>query len=146
MTSTTPNAAENNFYSADSGFNTPLKLRLCSLYNEKDIGLLKDPQNAHGNAVLDAIFDELNAAFSSASNEGRTLESKSFYSREEMEDYVEDMDYREHSMCFALGWSKFEPENNEFVIDFSYNFGDLYENRQPQTYYENSAFCNYFLW
>ena len=73
VTSTTPNATDNNFYNADSGFNTPISLRSCSLYNYTLIGLVRD-STEQGNAVLDSIYDEINAAFITASKEGRSLE------------------------------------------------------------------------
>ena len=147
VTSTTPNATDNNFYNAESGFNTPLQLRQCSLYNDTDIGLVKSAEfGDKANLVLDAIFDEINAAFQSASAEGLELYKMDFETREQMDDYVKRKSYRENSFCFALGWSTFDPENHEYVIDISYNFGDIYENRMPQTYYENSVYCDWFLW
>ena len=81
--------------------------------------------------MLDAIFDELNQAYASASEEGLALNKIDFDNRGQMNEYVEKKAYRENSMCFALGWSTFDPENHEFVIDISFNFGDVYENRMP---------------
>ena len=130
VTSTTPNATDNNFYNADSGFNTPISLRSCSLYNYTLIGLVRD-STEQGNAVLDSIYDEINAAFITASKEGRSLEKKNFTSRDEMEDYVKEKSYRDNSLCFALGWDTFEPDTNEFIVDISLNFGDTYETRLP---------------
>ena len=104
VTSTTPNATDNYFYSADSGFNTSLSLQQCSLYNDTTVGLVLS-SDEHGNAVLWAIFDELNKAFVSASDEGLQLFKREFDSRDEMNDYVKKVAYRDNdSMCFALGW------------------------------------------
>ena len=77
VTSTTPNATENYFYSADSGFNTSLSLKQSSLYNNTSVVLVLG-SNEQGNAVLQAIFDELNQAFASASNEGLQLYKREF--------------------------------------------------------------------
>ena len=112
MTSTTPNALDNNFYDSTSTFNTPLSLRSCSLYKDFYIGIVQDeigcdyndPNNVCGDKVLDAIFKEINDAFSSASQEGLTLMPKYFANRDDMEDYVKKKSYRENSLCFALGW------------------------------------------
>lgn len=145
VTSTTPNATENNFYNAQSGFNTPISLRSCSLYNDVLIGIIEEDGADQANAVLHTIFDEINQAFASASTEGLQLYKKVFASRDEMNDYVRKKDYRERSMCFGIGWHEFDSVTHSYAIDMSYNFGDFYENRLPQTYYENSIYCDYCL-
>ena len=94
VTSTTPNVTDNNFYSADSGFNTALTLRTCTLYKDFEVGLVKDGTD-QANAVLDSIFDEINQAFVSQSEEGLYLVKKNFNNKEEMDDYVKSKDYRE---------------------------------------------------
>ena len=67
-----------------------------------------------GDAILDAIFEEMNSAYQSASASGLKLIQKDFDSYDAIQDYVKKIDYVHHPICFSIGWDVFKPETNEF--------------------------------
>ena len=93
--------------------------------------------------ILDAIFFEINQAYMSAidpvANEYFLLK-RDFSSIDEMYENVLDKDYQDSGMCFALGWKEFDPDNNKFNIDISYNYNFVYSTRHPQTTYQDALY------
>ena len=105
------------------------------------VGLVKD--GGPGDMILDTIFYEINTAYMSAvdpvANEYYLLK-RDFSSTDEMYENVQDKWYYKSGMCFALEWKTFDPENNKFDIDISYNYNFLYSSRHPQTTYQDAKY------
>lgn len=143
VTSSTPNATTNNFYDDQSGFNTPLVLKNCTLYEYFNIGVVKT--GGPGDAVLDSIFTELNDAYASAYNDKFSMSQMDFDSWDDMASYVQRTDYRDNGLCFAISWATFDTTSHTYSIDISHNFGNLFETRNIQTSWEDSLYNQGFL-
>lgn len=91
-----------------------------------------------GYPVLEAVFEELAARYSTDEGGDFTMSKLTFNTQTELDDYVNEFEYVHHALCFAIAWEEFDKENSKFHFDLRMNFGDVLSPRLPQTEYEDS--------
>lgn len=131
---TSTNPLDNKFLN-DPEFVTPISLHNCTLYEQFQVGIVKQDSNGNtdGFEVLMAVYDDIAAAYAKINQDtGYRLEPYFYETSDDLNDNVLTKNtYRFDALCFALAFDEFEPTQNKFAVDVRMNFGKILAPRRP---------------
>mgnify|MGYP006950262617 CR=1 FL=1 len=134
MTVTTTNPAlGDNFFNSTS-ISTNYSLPDCTQSNSFGIGVIipNDASDLEA-ATVERIVNQVDAAYNTYHSDvviGPGTNLVTFADYDELNSYVRDKQYADNQLCFAFGFSTFDPTNAEFEFDLYFPVTAIGDTRQ----------------